>query len=336
MQPKQYNKAANYFSALSASTGQLIPSFSSRLPQRCLVAPTLISVFIGLSSLIIGCGGPEPIDAQRYTATDKLIQLATENLVSSSTLQEIVDIDHSRLGGKAGSPMAPARVLIFSNPKMDAQLISINPLVALDLPFRLLAYENNTEQAEKYVYNSFDYLISRYQLDPQKVSVLRQSYEQGIGSAIRGLPSAAFTPFALDEMQPAGIITIKSPYDFQETLKRVNAAIDSQSDTMHFGVVDFQAAALENGIEIPSSHLILFGGPGPGGKAMADAPTLGLDGFCQKLLVWQDATGATFLSFNDLLALAERQGAKKSIALRVINFRLSKTFHDALEPDQDL
>jgi uncharacterized protein (DUF302 family) len=66
---------------------------------------------------------------------------------------------------------------------------------------------------------------------------------------------------------------------------------------------------------------------------MAEAPTLGLDAFCQKLLVWEDETGAVKVSFNDLLALADRQQAGKSPALRVINHRLTSTFEAALESD---
>ena len=151
-----------------------------------------------------------------------------------------------------------------------------------------------------------------------------------MSTAINGLPPTAVASFPSDTMSPDGIITIESPYGYEETIERVNAAINSQSDTVHFGAVDFQANARELGIEIAPSYLILFGGPGPGGKAMVEAPTLGLDGFCQKFLIWQDPSGRTHLSFNDLLRLAERQGAKKALALRVINYRLNKTFDDAL------
>ncbi|MFT4767840.1 MAG: hypothetical protein ACI8RN_000969 [Glaciecola sp.] len=134
-------------------------------------------------------------------------------------------------------------------------------------------------------------------------------------------------------MQPDGIITIESPFGFDETLQRVNAAIDAQGDTVHFGTVDFQANAQAFELTIPSSYMILFGGPAPGGKAMGSSPTLGLDAFCQKSLVWQDAEGTTYLSFNELLALADRQGVSKSLALRVINFRLEKTFNEALQKE---
>ena len=99
---------------------------------------------------------------------------------------------------------------------------------------------------------------------------------------------------------------------------------------MRFGTFDFQANARQLSIKIAPSYLILFGAPGPGGKAMSDAPTLGLDGFCQKFLVWEDSSGRINVSFNDLLALAERQRVKKAAALRVINYRLKKTFGDAL------
>ena len=64
---------------------------------------------------------------------------------------------------------------------------------------------------------------------------------------------------------------------------------------------------------------------------MAKSATLGLDGFCQKFLIWQDENGATHLSFNDLIALARRQGVSVPPVLRVINFRLNSVFEEALE-----
>jgi hypothetical protein len=79
----------------------------------------------------------------------------------------------------------------------------------------------------------------------------------------------AVTSFSRNEMQPDGIVSIKSPFGFEETLERVNAAIDAQDDTMRFGTLDFQADAGKHVIDIPPSHMILFGAPGPGGKAMA-------------------------------------------------------------------
>ncbi len=286
--------------------------------------------FVAVISMLSACGGADPVDPQRYVEPDKLVAQMNENLSGADNLRKIADIDHSRLGDEAGSPMPPAQVLIFSDAKLESQLISLNPLVALDLPLRVLAFEQPADSSAKVIYNSFDYLVSRYQLNPEQTNMLRETYKLDVAVVTQGIPKEAVTSFSSDEMQADGIVTIPSPYGFEETLERVLAAIDAQDDTVHFGQLDFQASAKEQGIELPPSHMILFGGPGPGGKAMSGAPTLGLDGFCQKFLVWQDTDGNNFLSFNDLLALAERQEASKSIALRVINYRLNKTFSSAL------
>ena len=287
--------------------------------------------FVIIAALIVaGCGGSEPIADERYTETDRMVSLMEKNVLASPALSKIVDIDHSRLGQQAGSPMPPARVLIFSDSQLESELIKQNPLVALDLPLRVLAFEDGRDSSSKIIYNTFDYLVSRYQLDPASADKLRDRYTANLRVATNGIATTAVSTFPGDTMSPDGIITISSPYGFEETVERVNAAIDSQDDTIHFGTVDFQANAREQGVDVAPSYLILFGGPGPGGKAMAEAPTLGLDGFCQKFLIWEDESGQIKLSFNDLLALAERQGVKKAIALRIIDYRLKKTFGDAL------
>jgi uncharacterized protein (DUF302 family) len=289
---------------------------------------SLIAISAALG--VTGCGGGEPIPAERYLDSDQMVNHIEDNLAASTKLAKVVDIDHSRLGQQAGSVMPPARVFIFSDSQLESELIMQNPLVAIDLPLRVLAFEEGSGQASKVIYNSFDYLVSRYQLEPGSSDELGERYNKSMSMAINGLAPTAVASFPDDAMSPDGIITIESPYGYEETIERVNAAINAQSDTMHFGTVDFQANASALGIEIAPAYLILFGGPGPGGKAMANAPTLGLDGFCQKFLIWEDASGRIKLSFNDLLALADRQGVKKSIALRVINYRLKKTFSDAL------
>ena len=257
-----------------------------------------------LTIAMAGCGGPEPVPAERYEGPDSLFAILDENVATSGTLEKVVEIDHSRLGAEAGSVMPPAKVLIFSNPALEALLIDVNPLVAIDLPLRVLAYEAAADGEAKVTFNSFDYLRSRYGLADQQA--LATMYEASMEAALRGIEAARVASFPDDTMQPDGIITFDSPFDFETTVERLTAAIDAQDDTVWFGVVDFQQRAQEQGVETAPAKLLLFGGPAPGAKAMAKAPTLGLDAFCQKLLVWEDETGAVKASFNGLLAVAER------------------------------
>lgn len=288
---------------------------------------TIILLLTGLSA----CEKSEPLTTARYQAPDQLFERVKRNVHGAANLEQIQEIDHSRLGGQAGSTMPPARVLIFSNRKLETVLIQNNPLTALDLPLRILAYESTPNGESKVIFNSFDYLRSRYDLG--ELVTVEADYNASIKQALQGVSEAQIASFSDDQMDPDGIITLSSPFDFGTTLERVHAAIQSQDDTVGFGQVDFQTRSLELGIIQAPSTLILFGGPAPGAKAMAKSPTLGLDAFCQKFLVWEDDNGQVYLSFNDLLALAERQGVKKSLALRVINYRLKSIFEDALQLD---
>jgi uncharacterized protein (DUF302 family) len=285
--------------------------------------------FILIFAVVVtaGCGDQVPLGAERYASSDALFFQMDGNLSSSETLQKVTEIDHSRLGVKAGSTMPPARVLVFSNPALETELIGSNPLIALDLPLRILAYETEPEAPASVIYKSSDYLASRYGAITSRQKSL---YQDSIATVLNGIPAEQIAAFPNNELQPNGIITISSPYDFATTLVRVQAAIDAQDDTVSFGTIDFQSQARALNKTIPPATMILFGGPAPGAKAMSSGPTLGLDAFCQKFLIWQDENQQVYLSFNDLLILAERHGVSKSLTLRVINYRLNKTFTEAL------
>jgi uncharacterized protein (DUF302 family) len=277
------------------------------------------------------CGGPEEIASERYEEPDRLFATLDANLAANAELERIVDIDHSRLGAEAGSIMPPARVLLFSDPQLEARLLGIDPLIAIDLPLRVLAYEAGPGEGGSVIFNSFAYLRSRYQLE--EMPDLTSRFEADLSAVLGDISPEEIATFDTDSMQPNGIVTLESRFDFATTVERVKGAIDAQDDTVWFGELNFQARAAEQGVEIAPTQLLLFGGPGPGAKAMAKAPTLGLDGFCQKLLVWQKPDGQVLVSFNDLLALADRQGVPKSPPLRVVNRRLQSTFGAALESE---
>lgn len=295
-------------------------------------APMRHSLGVGIAAcilLVTACGSDQPVAPERYFGSDKLFQQLKSNVAANPDWHEVVEIDHSRLGQEAGSVMPPSHVLIFSVPGLEASLIQQNPLVALDLPLRVLAYEETPGGVSKLIYNDYAYIQSRYDLPEQ--SELGVAYEQSMAAALQGIPNDQIGSFQQSAIEDGSIITINSQLGFEETLQRVMDAIASQDDTVDFGIVDFQQQGEQQGVDLLPNTLILFGAPAPGAKAMNEAPTLGLDAFCQKFLVWQDSNGDVKLSFNNLLAIAERQGVAKSIPLRVINYRLNKVFSEALE-----
>jgi uncharacterized protein (DUF302 family) len=281
---------------------------------------------IGL--VVSSCDRNSPITIDRFQSSDELFKKIDSNVAKVPSLHKVFEIDHSRLGAQEESYMPPARVLMFSNKRLESELLKRNQLVGIDLPLRILAYETVPNGPSKIIYNSYDYLASRYSLSSSGDT--RDLFEKSLSLAVSGINPANIATFSQDQMQPDGIVTLDSPFDFKETDSRVLEAINSQNDTIIFGSIDFQSQVQDFGVTMPPTKLILFGGPSPGAKAMRNAPTLGLDAFCQKLLVWEDDQQVVHLSFNDLLRVAERHDVSKSIPLRVIDFRLNRTFSNAL------
>ncbi len=291
---------------------------------------TAVAIGCLLFTLASCSRGTEPVAAARFVEPDRLFEKLVANVHLHPEFEVIADIDHARLAQAAGIPMPPSHVLIFSDAELDAAILQLNPVAALDLPVRILAFENQSSGRAAVIANSYDFLARRHGLPED--GPIRARYEAAIAKAIAGIPADSISRLASGSMQNPGVVMLDSPYDFATTEKNILMAIDAQPDTVHFAKIDFAARSRARGVELEPALLILFGAPGPGGRAMAHAPSLGLDAFCQKLLIWQDADGVVRVSFNDLVALAERQPASGGIPLRVINRRLKHTFSAALEP----
>jgi uncharacterized protein (DUF302 family) len=72
-------------------------------------------------------------------------------------------IDHSGEAEKAGLKMQPTKLLIFGNPKAGTPLMQAAPSSAIDLPLKILVWQD--PQGKVWAsYNSPDYLLGRHGL----------------------------------------------------------------------------------------------------------------------------------------------------------------------------
>lgn len=75
-------------------------------------------------------------------------------------------IDHSGEAEKIGMKMPPTKLLIFGSPKAGTPLMLASPSVAIDLPLKILIWED--AQRKVWVsYNSPAYLQERHGLAPE-------------------------------------------------------------------------------------------------------------------------------------------------------------------------
>jgi uncharacterized protein (DUF302 family) len=76
-------------------------------------------------------------------------------------------------------------------------------------------------------------------------------------------------------------------------------------DLTVFARVDHAAGAADVGLPLRPTELVIFGSAKGGTPLMQHAQTIGID-LPLKALVWQDAGGRTWLSYNDPAWIVER------------------------------
>jgi uncharacterized protein (DUF302 family) len=103
-----------------------------------------------------------------------------------------------------------------------------------------------------------------------------------------------------------GLTTLKSSFGAAETMNRLDAAVKAKGMTV-FARIDHAAGASGVGLSLRPTEVMIFGNARAGTPLMQATQTVGID-LPLKALVWQDATGVTWLSYNDLDWLATRHG----------------------------
>jgi uncharacterized protein (DUF302 family) len=107
-------------------------------------------------------------------------------------------------------------------------------------------------------------------------------------------------------MAADGLIAIKSSRGPKETMDRLVAEVQAKGLTV-FARIDHAAGASEVGLALRPTELVIFGNARGGTPLMQANQVIGID-LPLKALVWQDASAATWLSYNDPAWLARRHG----------------------------
>ncbi len=79
-------------------------------------------------------------------------------------------IDHSGEAARVGQHLADTKLVIFGNPSAGTALMQTAPLVALDLPLKILIWEHDGQAFVSY--NEPSHLAERYELPTDQVAVL--------------------------------------------------------------------------------------------------------------------------------------------------------------------
>ena len=103
-----------------------------------------------------------------------------------------------------------------------------------------------------------------------------------------------------------GIVDTPSRHSVDETVETLKAILHSKGVTL-FAVIDHSGEAARSGLSMRPTKLLIFGSPKAGTPLMLAAPSAAID-LPLKLLVWEDARGQSWISYNSPQYLQKRHG----------------------------
>lgn len=127
----------------------------------------LALVLVGLALQASTAGDPVKkkngiVDVPSNHSVDETVE-KVKNILQSKGITLFAVVDHSGEAEKMGMKMPPTKLLIFGNPKGGTPLMLAVPSVAIDLPLKILVWEDG--QGKVWLsYNSLEYLQQRHGL----------------------------------------------------------------------------------------------------------------------------------------------------------------------------
>jgi uncharacterized protein (DUF302 family) len=127
---------------------------------------------------------------------------------------------------------------------------------------------------------------------------------------------AALWLWGTQAMAADGLTTLASSFRPKETMDRLEAGIKAKGMTV-FARIDHAAGAAEAGLPLRPTELLIFGNAKAGTPLMQANQAIGID-LPLKALVYEDAAGKVWLSYNDPRWLAHRHGLG-AVAVETVN-----------------
>jgi uncharacterized protein (DUF302 family) len=126
----------------------------------------------------------------------------------------------------------------------------------------------------------------------------------GYGSTSSQLENSKETSMTLSRSKE--LIDTPSNHSVDQTVDKLRGILQGKGVTL-FALVDHSGEADKVGMKMPPTKLLIFGSPKAGTPLMLAAPSIAID-LPLKILVWEDAHGKAWVTYNSPAYLQERRG----------------------------
>lgn len=108
-----------------------------------------------------------------------------------------------------------------------------------------------------------------------------------------------------------GIVAVPSNHSVDQTVEKLKGILQEKGVAL-FGLVDHSGEAEKVGLKMRPTKLLIFGSPKAGTPLMLAAPSVAID-LPLKILVWEDAQGKVWVTYNAPAYLQERHSFPKEL-----------------------
>ncbi|MGH8093257.1 MAG: DUF302 domain-containing protein [Chthoniobacterales bacterium] len=104
----------------------------------------------------------------------------------------------------------------------------------------------------------------------------------------------------------SGLIDTPSQHSVDETVDKLEQILQTKGIKL-FALIDHSGEAAKAGMKMRPTRLLIFGNPRAGTPVMLASPGSAID-LPLKILIWEDAEGKVWVTYNSPVYLQERHG----------------------------
>ena len=109
----------------------------------------------------------------------------------------------------------------------------------------------------------------------------------------------------------SGIVTLRCHQSVDPTVQKLEGLLKAKGVKL-FALVDHSGEAERAGMQMRPTKLVIFGNPKAGTPLMIASPSIAID-LPLKILVWEDADGEAWISYNAPAYLEKRHGLPQEL-----------------------
>ncbi len=113
----------------------------------------------------------------------------------------------------------------------------------------------------------------------------------------------------------SGIVNIASRRSVEQTVEKLQEILRAKGVNL-FALVDHSGEAERVGLHMRPTKLLIFGSPKAGTPVMIASPSIAID-LPLKILVWEDADGKVWISYNSLTYLQARHNVPAELVQNI-------------------